>query len=292
MPTYSIKDLENLTGINSHTIRMWEQRYILLNPVRTPTNNRVYSDEDLRKLLFVSLLNNNGMKISKIANLTEAEMTEAVLQLSESDDQNIESYKENFKLIMMEMNDAKFEKLFNHLALHIGFEETMLKVFIPMFKKLSFLHQTNSVSTAQLNFITLLYKQKMYVAIDGLIPSEKPESKTFILFLPKMEFLDNELLFCNYMAKKRGFKTLFLGTSIPTEELAGIIKKNPNCYLFSVATLAQTDLTDYYNNVLLLCNEEQKLLLAGSQAGTVKISDPRLIVFQEYTEFQFYLNQL
>ena len=292
MPTYSIKDLENLTGIQAHTIRIWEQRYSLLCPERTPTNIRRYSDKELRKLLSVSMLNNNGLKISKIARLSDADIAEAILQLSESKDSKIESQIETLKLIMVDMNEAKFEKLFNHLVLQMGFEETIIKVFIPFFKRATFLWHTNSVSVAQINFISSLYKQKLYVAIDGLEPSESVNDKKLILFLPKTELLDEGLLFCNYMARRRGLHTLYLGTLFPTKELPDILQKNPNSYLISVATFAQVDLTAYYTKILSACNENQKLLLTGTQTNTVKITDPRLIIFKEYDELQSYLEQL
>jgi DNA-binding transcriptional MerR regulator len=292
MPTYSIKDLENLTGIQAHTIRIWEQRYTLLSPERTPTNIRVYSDKDLRKLLSVALLNANGLKISKIAKLTDNDIAAAVLQLSEGQDCKLESQVESLKLIMVDMNESKFDKLFSHLVVQMGFEETVLNVFLPFFKRLNHLWQTNSVTVAQINFITALYKQKLYVATDGLAPSERVNSKKFVMFLPKTERLDYALLFCNYMAKRRGFQTLYLGESFPAEEMKDILEKNPDSHLLSVASLAQIDLTKYYGKVLSSCGENQKLILAGTQIGTVKISDPRLMVLQNYTEFQEFLDHL
>ena len=292
MPTYSIKDLNNLTGIKAHTIRVWEQRYGLLSPERTSTNFRVYSDRDLRKLLSVTLLNRNCLKISKIANLSDNEIAEAVLQLSEVADSRLESHIGNLKLIMVDMDEVRFEKWFNHVVLHMGFEETVMKVFIPFFKRLIFLWQTNSITVAQINFITSLYKQKLYVTIDGLALSEKENTKRIILFLPKTERLEHGLLFCNYMAKKRGFQTLYLGDSFPEEELRVIIRKNPDSYLVSTASLAQIDLTEYYTKVLDSCSDNGKLLLTGSQIGTIKITDSRLTVFQDYTGFRDYLEQL
>ena len=289
MPTYSIKDLENLTGIQAHTIRIWEQRYTLLDPERTPTNIRKYSDKDLRRLLSVALLNNNGLKISKIAKLSDIEIAEAVLQLSEGDDANIESQIDSLKLVMVDMNEAKFDKLFSHMVLQLGFEETIMKIFVPFFRRLTFLWQTDSVTVAQINFITSLYKQKVYVAIDGLAPSEK--TKKFIMFLPQKEQVDTGLLFCNYLAKKQGFPTLYLGASFPAEELSDILEKNPESYLVSIASLAQTDLTAYYTKVLSSCNKDQKLLLAGTQINTVKINDPRLMIFHDYTGFKDFLEQ-
>ena len=292
MPTYSIKDLFNLTGIQAHTIRVWEQRFGLLSPERTSTNFRVYSDKDLRKLLSVALLNRNGLKISKIANLSDIEIAEAVLQLSEVADSKLESHIESLKLIMVEMNEVQFEKWFNHIVLHMGFEEAILHVFIPFFKRLIFLWQTNAVTVAQINFVTSLYRQKLYVAIDGLAPSNKENTKKVILFLPQTEHLEHGLLFCNYMAKKRGFQTLYLGDSFLAEEISVVIQKNPDCYLVSVASLAQIDLSAYYTQVLASCSDNSKLLLTGSQISTVKIADPRLTVFQDYEGLKEYLEQM
>ncbi len=292
MPTYSIKDLENLTGIQAHTIRIWEQRYKLLNPERTPTNIRRYSDQDLRKLLSVTLLNNNGLKISKIARLSDAEIAEAVMRLSEGDNNNVENHIESLKLIMLDMNEARFDKLFGHLVLQMGFEETIMSVFVPFFKRLIYLWQTDSVTTAQINFILALYKQKLYVAIDGLTSPERADKKKFILFLPKSEWLDNGLLFCNYMLQKRGFQTLYLGASFPAEELSDILQKNPGSYLFSVATLAQIDLTAYYQKALAACTNGQQLLVTGNQTSTVKISEPRFTIIGDYPEFREFIDRL
>ena len=292
MSGYSIKDLKNITGINAHTIRIWEKRYGFLNPERTATHNRIYSGEDLKKLIFATLLNNNGMKISKIAKMSDAEINEAVLRLSESGDSSINSHIENLKLIVMNMDEVKFEKLFNHLVLHLGFEEVVMKIFLPLSMKLFILSQTKALSAVHVNFFSSLYRQKLYVAIDGLPSPEKLDAKLFVMFLPENEFLDTGLIFCNYMARKRGFRTLCLGASCSREELADIIKKNPECYLFSVATLSKTDLTEYYVNVLSACNDNQKLLIGGSQNVTIRITDSRLTKFKEYTEFQDFLNQI
>ena len=292
MPKYSIKDLENLTGIQAHTIRVWEQRYHLFSPERTPTNFRKYSDDELRKLLSIALLNNNGMKISKIAVMTDNEIAEAVLQLSESDDSTIENHIENLKLTMVAMNEAKFEKLFGHILLQMGFEKANMKIFIPLFKRLVFLWQTGSVTMAQINFISSIYKQKLYVAIDGLMPPERSGSDMFILFLPQTEQLETGLLFCNYLLKNRGFHTLYLGASLPAEELVEILEKNPTTTLLSIPTLSQIDLTNYYSKVLTHCNDEQKLIITGNQITTVKITDPRLTIFQDIAEFRDYLDGL
>lgn len=286
MPIYSIKDLENLTGIQAHTIRIWEQRYGLLSPNRTPTNIRRYSDKELRKLLSVALLNNNGWKISKIAKMSDAEVTDLVLRLTEGEDVSVENQIETLKMVMVEMSEEKFDKVFSHLVLQLGFEETIYKIFIPFFKRLTYLWQTDAVTIAQINFMTSLYRQKMYVAIDGIVPQYNPNKKSFIMFLPQTEWLDIGLLFCNYMAKKRGHFSLYLGASFPAKELLELIPKYPNSYLLSVATLSQINLTKYYNQLLEQCNNGQKILVTGNQIDSIKIEDGRLTTFQDYSWFQ------
>ncbi|MDR2037818.1 MAG: MerR family transcriptional regulator [Bacteroidales bacterium] len=292
MPNYSIKDLENLTGIQAHTIRIWEQRYKLLSPERTPTNIRIYSDKDLRKLLSVALLNNNGLKISKIAKLSDTDVAEAVLRLAESTDSNLENHINTLKLIMIEMNEAKFEKLFSHLVLQMGFEETIMRVFVPFFKRLAYLWQTESVSLIQIYFISSLFKQKLYVAIDGLTTAEAVDKKTFILFLPKTEFLDNNLIFCNYLSRKAGHKVYYFGVSSPADEIIDLLQKNPGCYLISVVSMAQIDVTAYYNKILAACNDGQQLVVSGNQANIIKISDPRFTYFEDLADYKKMLDNL
>ncbi|MDR1865491.1 MAG: MerR family transcriptional regulator [Bacteroidales bacterium] len=291
MPNYSIKDLENLTGIQAHTIRIWEQRYKLLAPRRTPTNIRVYADKDLRKLLSVALLNNNGLKISKIANLTDADITNAVLKLTESSDSSLENYIDTLKLIMIEMNESKFEKLFGHLVLQLGFEEAIMKVFVPFFTRLTYLWQTESVSLSQIYFISALYKQKLYVALDGLAPANATQ-RTFVFFLPKTEWSDNGLLFSNYVARKRGFQTIFLGGDLSADEVIDVVQKNPDSYFVSVATLAKIDVTAYYKKILSACNDGQRLLVTGNQAELIKISDPHLVFVEDLVEYKNFLETL
>jgi DNA-binding transcriptional MerR regulator len=291
MPIYSIRDLENLTGVQAHTIRIWEQRYNILSPERTPTNIRRYSDKELRKLLSVVLLNNNGLKISKIANLSDTEIAEAVLRLSEGQDSSVESQIEALKLVMIDMNETKFEKLFSHLVLQLGFEDAVLKIFIPFFKRLTCLWQTESVTMAQLNFISTLYKQKLFVAIDGLTFPDSPNKKKFIIFLPKTEWLDSGL-FCDYMARKRGHPTLYLGSLFSADEIVDILQKNPGCCLFSVAALSQSNLTEYYGKIVDACTDGQQLLVIGNQPNTVRIEDGRLTFLDNYYDFKELLNKL
>ncbi|MDR3094428.1 MAG: MerR family transcriptional regulator [Bacteroidales bacterium] len=290
MSNYSIKDLENLTGIQAHTIRIWEQRYDLLAPWRTPTNIRKYEEKDLRKLLSIALLNNNGLKISKIAKLTDAEINETVVKLT-AGTSSIETYIDSLKLIMVEMSENKFEKFFSHLVLQFGFEETITLIFVPFFKRLTYLWQAESVSAAQIYFISSLYKQKLYVALDGLEPptSDKP---TFVFFLPKTEWSDNGLLFSNYVARKRGYNTIYLGSPLTVDEVVTLVQKYSTAYFVSSATLAKINVTAYYQKILSQCSKEKQLLVSGTQSELIKISDNRLVFLQDQVEFRAFVDAL
>ncbi|MDR1673108.1 MAG: MerR family transcriptional regulator [Bacteroidales bacterium] len=291
MPNYSIKDLENLTGIQAHTIRIWEQRYKLLAPRRTPTNIRVYSDKDLRKLLSVNLLNNNGLKISKIANLTDDEIFGSVLRLTESNDINLENHIDTLKLIMVEMNESRFEKLFSHLVLQLGFEETILKVFVPFFTRINYLWQAESVTSAQIYFISALVKQKLYVALDGLEPADTSK-RPFVFFLPKTEYVDTGLLIAHYVTRKRGYQTIYLGATLTAEEITEILQCYPTGYFMSVVSMAKIDITEYYRSFLAVCNEKQRLFVSGSQANLIRINEPRFIYFENLSGYKNYIENL
>ncbi|MDR1667322.1 MAG: MerR family transcriptional regulator [Bacteroidales bacterium] len=291
MPNYSIKDLENLTGVQAHTIRIWEQRYRLLAPQRTPTNIRVYEDKDLRKLLSIALLNSNGLKISKAAKLTDAEVNAAVLKLTESANESVATYIETLKLIMIEMNESKFEKFFSHLVVQFGFEETISKVFVPFFARLTYLWQTESVTAAQIYFISSLYKQKLYVAFDGLEPAN-PAKKNFVFFLPKTEWTDNGLLFGHFLVRKRGYNSIYIGMSMTADDMIDVVKTYPNSYFVSVATLAKIDVTEYYKKILASCTEGQHLLISGHQSELVRLSDPKVTFFRDMIEFKTFVDSL
>ncbi|MFO7826254.1 MAG: MerR family transcriptional regulator, partial [Cyclobacterium sp.] len=184
MSSYSIKDLEQLSGIKAHTLRVWEQRYNLLKPKRTETNIRFYDDEDLKLILNVALLNDNGFKISKIAKMSLADMKSEVLKLTERSfayDDQIHS----LIITMVELDEERFEKIISTNILKIGFELTMLHIIYPFLSKIGILWQTGSIHPGQEHFISNLVRQKLIVAIDGQMYTGG--GKKFLLFLPEGE---------------------------------------------------------------------------------------------------------
>jgi DNA-binding transcriptional MerR regulator len=216
---FSIKDLENLTGIKAHTIRMWEKRYDLLEPERSKTNIRSYNLRNMQKLLNINFLNTNGFKISKIAALDENEITTKVRELSISE--NIEHHSFNaFKLSMLNFNHQLFYKTYNQLLEEKSFRQIFNEILHPFIINIGMLWQTQTISSAHERFITSHIRQKILIHIERLQSIDpRPRTKTFVLFLPVNEVNDLGLLYINYELLSKGYHTIYLGENIPTENL-------------------------------------------------------------------------
>jgi len=236
--TFSIRDLENLSGIKSHTIRIWEKRYGLLSPQRTDTNIRTYDLANLQKLLNVILLYKNGVKISKIAKIPEREISMRVKEIVVK--KNVKNYAVNaFKLAMMDFDQALFQKTYNGLLAERSFREIFWEVFIPLLEELGILWQTNTIGPAHEHFITHLIKQKIYTSTEKIQAMEPTKTdKTFVLFLPDNEIHEIGLLFINYELILRGYKTIFLGQTMPVDFLSDLQHNFSNLVFLSYFTVA------------------------------------------------------
>jgi MerR family transcriptional regulator, light-induced transcriptional regulator len=244
MGKYSIKELEQLSGIKAHTIRIWEKRYKLIDPSRTTTNIRFYSDEDLKKIINVSLLNNNGIKISKIADMSLDAMSKKVMEISEVQHEAA-VHIDQMVVAMIDMEEEMFEKILNNIILKFGFEKTITDVVYPFLEKIGILWQTHNITPAHEHFITNLIRQKIIVAIDGL-PIPPKTAKKIILFLPEGEMHEMGLLFYHYLVRKNGHRTYYLGQSVPHEDLKKIIKVHqPHLMLTSITSSPNGNIEQY-----------------------------------------------
>ena len=264
MAIYSIKDLENLSGIKAHTLRIWEQRYHLLNPVRTETGIRTYTDIDLKRILNIATLQNKGgIKISKIAELTESEISEKILQLSGGE----LDYPEHIQAItvaMMDLNEYRFQVLAKTITDAYGFENFMLKVIYPFLTRLGTLWLSGSVGPAQEHFITHLIRQKIIAAIDSQMAKPKPDAKKFLLYLPEGELHEIGLLFASYLIRARQHSAVYLGQSLPFDELCLAYEIHQPDYVFSVFTTepSQDVLPAYVANLDKML-PDAKIMLTG-----------------------------
>jgi DNA-binding transcriptional MerR regulator len=246
MAHYSIKDMEKLSGIKAHTLRIWEKRYNLVEPKRTPTNIRYYDDEDLKRILNVALLNRNGIKISHIAELDEGGISDKISDLSK-EYPDTENQIDNLVMSMIDLDEKKFEKILSKSTLQIGFEETVLHLIYPFFEKLGLLWQTGVVNPAQEHFVSNLIRQKLIVAIDKLVENDKPGAQRFIMYLPEGELHEISLLFYYFLAKKRGLRVVYLGQSVPFKDLATVVHIKPCDYILTSFSsgFSGVDINDY-----------------------------------------------
>ena len=275
---FSIKDLENISGIKAHTIRIWEKRYKLLEPERTETNIRHYGLRSLQKLLNVAFLNSNGIKISKIAKLSNEEVSAHVREIASRG--NIEHHAINaFKMSMFHFDQILFYKTYMNLLESYTFREIFYDVFIPLLNEMGLLWQTNTISPAHEHFISVHIKQKILLNIEKLQSLEpKPATRTFVLFLPENEIHDIGLLFVNYELRSRGYHTIFLGESIPMESLSDVLEFfNEITFIsyFTVKPIEREDVLIYLDNFkqLLLKKESSKLWLLGHKLGLLQPND-------------------
>jgi len=215
---YSIKDLENLTGIKAHTIRMWEQRYNIVKPERTCTNIRLYGPNELKLMLNIALLNNNGYKISKIAKMTAEEMKHKVMATVDKRSR-YEDQIAALTVAMIDLDESEFERIMANNIREFGFEETILKVIYPFLSKIGVLWATDSINPAQEHFISNLIRQKLIVGIDSLTLPVESDYPTLMLFLPEGELHEISLLFSSYLIRARGFRVFYFGQMLPMEDL-------------------------------------------------------------------------
>ncbi|MEZ5083965.1 MAG: MerR family transcriptional regulator [Bacteroidales bacterium] len=295
MANYSIKDLENFTGIKAHTIRIWEKRYNVVEPKRTETNIRYYDDEDLKKLLNVSILNRHGYKISNIVEFSNSSITDKILNLAQSNS-NAESQIENLVVSMIEMDENKFDKIFNTSIINLGFEETILKLIYPFFEKIGILWQLGTINPAQEHFISNLIRQKLIVAIDGLVTNVNQKSKCFVLYLPEGEFHELGLIFYQYLIKKRNHKLYYLGQTVPVEALKEVLMLKEVDYLFtSIITPMNDDKMECHFNELLKTTENiKKIFLSGHAAEEAANKDlpDKFHIIKSALEFRTILDSL
>jgi len=250
MNSFTIKDLENLSGIKAHTIRIWEQRYSFIKPERTDTNIRYYSNDELKKILNVALLNKYGYKISHIDKLSEAEIKERILSLTLP-----EALQERIvnELIqhMVDVDIDKLEMVLDKYILAKGIEKTITQLIFPFLERIGILWLTNNINPAQEHLVSNIIRQKLIVGINNIVTSVKI-NKTVLLFLPDGEYHELGLLFMNYLLKSRGVNTVYLGSSIPLKDVEYVVKLKKPDYLYShLTTVGQSfDFDKFIKNLV------------------------------------------
>jgi DNA-binding transcriptional MerR regulator len=263
--SFSIKDLENLSGIKAHTIRIWEKRYGLLSPERTKTNIRFYSLASLQNLLNITLLYKNGIKISKISALNPEQILEECDAIA-TKTANRNLVNNNLKIAMLNFDAPMFEATYQKLLKGKNFGKVFVSYFVPLLKEIGFLWQTDSIMPAHEHFITALIKQKILIHIEKEQHKPIRQRETYILFLPESEIHDLGLLYLSYELLKSGYKVIYLGQSLPIKSLELFLNSDHKTTFVSYCTVApsseaiQNYVEELHDRIISNCHSELWLL--------------------------------
>lgn len=271
--TFSIKDLENLSGVKAHTIRIWEKRYDLLEPMRTDTNIRTYDIKNLQKLLNVKLLTDFGYKISKISKLNQEEIEKFVLKIQ--NEKNVNSHLlSNFKMAMLNFDQSLFAKTYNELIIGKSFSTVFCETFIPLLEEVGILWSTNTITPAHEHFISHLIKHKILIEIEKYqLKQNKTSNRTYVLYLPFNELHELGLLFLHHEIVTNGHHSIYLGRSLPIENLIDLNNHFKKITFITYLTIepSEDEIETYFNNFneTILKDSSNELLLFGRKTMNI-----------------------
>lgn len=269
MDAFTIKDLENLSGIKAHTIRIWEQRYTFLNPQRTDTNIRYYNNQELKTLLNVALLNKYGFKISHIDKMNQDEMREKILSLSQVQAQQERIINELIQS-MIELNIDEFEETLENFIMARGIEKTITQIIFPFLEKIGILWITNHINPAQEHLVTNIIRQKLIVGIEST-GSHFHSDKALLLFLPEGEHHELGLLFIYYLLKSRGVKVWYLGANVPLKDLSYVAEiKKPDFIYTHLTSVANNFNFDRFLQAVSIKLPASKVIVSGQLTQSYK----------------------
>lgn len=275
--TFSIKDLENLSGIKAHTIRIWEKRYNVLEPMRTDTNIRYYDLSCLQKLLNITLLHEYGYKISKISKMPAEKIPLLVSEIVSSKSAKNHAISA-FKMAMMNFDQTLFFKTYNELLSEKSFKEIFFDVVIPLMNEIGFLWQTDTITPAHEHFISYLIKQKLLINTEKIQVLEATKTeKLFVLYLPMNEIHELGLMYLNYEIISSGYKTIYLGESVPTESLKDLKKYFTNIVYVCYMTVEpeKAEVNNYIKHLQTeILDETSELWLIGRMTDYIEVKNP------------------
>ena len=286
MNKFTIKDLENLSGIKAHTIRIWEQRYSFLKPQRTSTNIRYYSNHELKMLLNISLLNKYGYKISHISRMSNEELHEKTLTLTNAQAQQERIVNELIQS-MVDVDLDAFERVIDQHILVKGIEKTITYILFPFLERIGILWLTDHINPAQEHLISNIIRQKLIVGIDKATTAHSLSKTTILLFMPENEHHEIGLLFLQYLLKSRGIKVIYLGASVPVKDLAFVVELKKPDYIYTHLTTVIREF-NFDKFIYNLKNQlpQSKVIISGLMAQTYEEKElpPHFRFLKSFTE--------
>ncbi|MEO5891085.1 MAG: MerR family transcriptional regulator [Ferruginibacter sp.] len=279
MNAFTIKDLENLSGIKAHTIRIWEQRYAFIKPQRTQTNIRYYTNDELKKILNISLLNKYGFKISHINKMSAAEINEKIVALSNLQAQQ-ERIVNDMIQFMVDMKIDSFEDTLDKYIAARGFDKAITQVIFPFLERIGILWITDHINPAQEHLVTNIIRQKIIAGIETVF-THISTNKLVLLFLPEGEHHELGLLYICYLLKARGIKTLYLGANVPVSDLEFVAKFKKPDYVYTHITSAAGNFNfEKFLTQLGTRLETVPVVISGHLTSTYKKQPPPTINFK------------
>ncbi len=271
MDQFSIKDLERLSGINAHTIRIWERRYGLMEPMRTSTNRRVYSGEDLRRIISIGILNRSGLKVSKIARLTSDQLDRMVEeQLGSSTMATDET--ERLLVAMLEVDTLSAKRILKESLKTRGIEVTIEELIFPFIRRVGDLWQTGTINPGHEHFISNIFRNQIITELESSLPYPEEGSPSAILFLPELEMHELPLLLYEYVFRKSGYETIYLGQMTPVEAAIALAEKRKPAFVVTGASTTlppkPTKLIRSLSNALPWCT----IIIAGNLTSLKSVS--------------------
>jgi MerR family transcriptional regulator, light-induced transcriptional regulator len=280
MDSFTIKDLENISGIKAHTIRIWEQRYQFLKPQRTETNIRFYSNEELKKLLRISLLNKYGFKISLLDKMNEGELENKIHSLTQLEAQQERIVNELVEC-MIEVDLERLESILEGYIQSKGIERTITQIIFPFMEKIGILWVTNHINPAQEHLVTNIIRQKLIVGIDSVVKEIKI-NKTVLLFLPEGEFHELGVLFVSYLLKCKGVSTIYLGANVPLRDVEYLVNLKKPTYIYShLSSVGHSFNFDKFILAITKKFEATPIILSGLLTNTYEKKIPSQINFKK-----------
>ncbi|MGY5848048.1 MerR family transcriptional regulator [Salegentibacter sp. HM20] len=286
--SFSIKDLENLSGIKAHTIRIWEKRYNILNPDRTITNIRSYNSENLQKLLNIAFLNEHGYKISRISKLNDEEIRKMVRNITASASSENRALN-NMKLAMINFNEELFNKTYNELREKLSFRQVFHQVFLPFLEEIGLLWQTDTIKPIHEHFIVDLIKQKIYLNLAEIKKQNSPQQgKLFVLFLPENEIHDIGIIYLYYELIYNKKNAIYLGPSLPLTDLGYLLERHDDISFISYFTTSPASVSEFVEEFQKqVCEKKNyELQLLGHKIKTLENPD-----FPDFVKLYQDLNQ-
>lgn len=275
---FTIKELETLSGIKAHTIRIWEQRYNFIKPSRTATNIRTYSNEELKTILTVALLNKHGYKISRIDTMPPEQRSQEVLNLNTEEAQNELQVNELIGC-MIDLNIRRFEMLLNESIQRIGIEATIKTIIFTFLEKIGILWQTGRINPAHEHIVSNIIRQKLVAAIEGL-PFPQQQKPLLLLLLPEDEHHELGLLFVYYLLKQKGLHVIYLGANVPLKDAQYVVRlKVPDyIYIHLSSTPSKASFQKFLQG-LADSNPVCKVVLSGHAAEVLKKAANRQFIY-------------